>query len=600
VTSTLAEETLQPNRQTESSFSGGLSVTGRRWSVQQCDERMALAMAQAHDLPELAARILAGRGVNLDNVQTHLSPTLRDFLPDPSDLKDMDKAAARIACAIMGREQIALFADYDVDGATSSSLLLRFLRAVGGDAILYIPDRILEGYGPNAAAFGSLAAAGAKLVITLDCGITAHEPLVAAKDAGLEVVVVDHHVAETVLPEALAIINPNRLDETGMLGHLAAVGVTFLVLVAVNRVLRKEGWYADRPEPDLRQWLDLVALGTVADVVPLNGLNRAFVTQGLKIMGQRRNAGLAALADIAGLTESPAAYHLGFIFGPRVNAGGRVGQADCGARLLSTDDAAEAATLAAILNGHNGDRKTIEAATLEAAQAQVEASGQKEGRIIVVAGEGWHPGVIGIVASRLMDMYHRPACVIGLSGGTGKGSGRSIPGIDLGAAVIAARQAGLLSAGGGHPMAAGFTIAENRLAVFKAFLETKIADAGDRADPTLSIDGCLTCGGATVSMAEIIEKLGPFGSGNAEPRFALTGARIVKADLVGVNHVRCILTDTGGGRVKAIAFRAADTPLGQCLLKSGGTPLSLAGRVKLDRWNGEVRVQFQIEDAMLA
>jgi single-stranded-DNA-specific exonuclease len=600
VTSTLAEETLQPNRQTEGPFSGGLSVTGRRWAVQQCDERMALAMAQAHDLPELAARILAGRGVNLDTVQSHLSPTLRDFLPDPSELKDMDKAAVRIARAIMGREQIALFADYDVDGATSSSLLLRFLRAVGGDAILYIPDRILEGYGPNAAAFGSLAAAGAKLVITLDCGITAHEPLVAAKDAGLEVVVVDHHVAETVLPEALAIINPNRLDETGTLGHLAAVGVTFLVLVAVNRVLRKEGWYADRPEPDLRQWLDLVALGTVADVVPLNGLNRAFVTQGLKIMGQRRNAGLAALADIAGLTESPVAYHLGFIFGPRVNAGGRVGQADCGARLLSTDDTAEAGALAAILNGHNADRKTIEAATLEAAQAQVEASGQKEDRIIVVAGEGWHPGVIGIVASRLMDIYHRPACVIGLSGGTGKGSGRSIPGIDLGAAVIAARQAGLLSAGGGHPMAAGFTIAENRLAVFKAFLETKIADAGDRADPVLSIDGCLTCNGATVPMAEIIEKLGPFGSGNPEPRFALTGARIVMADLVGANHVRCILTDTGGGRVKAIAFRAADTPLGQCLLKSGGTPLSLAGRVKLDRWNGEVRVQFQIEDAILA
>ncbi len=600
MTSNLAEETLQPNRQIDSPFSGGLSVTGRRWVVQQCDERMALAMAQAHDLPELAARILAGRGVNLDSLQSHLSPTLRDFLPDPSELKDMDKAAARIARAIMGREQIALFADYDVDGATSSSLLLRFLRAVGCDAILYIPDRILEGYGPNAAAFGSLAAANAKLVITLDCGITAHEPLIAAKDAGLEVVVIDHHVAETVLPEALAIVNPNRLDETGTLGHLAAVGVTFLLLVAVNRVLRKEGWYADRPEPDLRQWLDLVALGTVADVVPLNGLNRAFVTQGLKIMGQRRNAGLAALADIAGLTESPAAYHLGFIFGPRVNAGGRVGQADCGARLLSTDDAAEAAALAAILNGHNADRKTIEAATLEAAQAQVEASGQKESWIIVVAGEGWHPGVIGIVASRLMDIYHRPACVIGLSGGTGKGSGRSIPGIDLGAAVIAARQAGLLSAGGGHPMAAGFTIAENRLGVFKAFLETKIADAGDRADPILSIDGCLTCGGATVSMAEIIEKLGPFGSGNPEPRFALTGARIVKADLVGANHVRCILTDTGGGRVKAIAFRAADTQLGQCLLKSGGTPLSLAGRVKLDRWNGEVRVQFQIEDAVLA
>ncbi len=582
-------------------LSGGLSVTGRRWLAQPCDERMVLAVAQAHDLPEVAARILVARGISHETVEAYLTPTLRGFLPDPAELRDMEKAAARIAQAIMSGEKIALFADYDVDGATSSSLLLRFLRAVGSDALLYVPDRILEGYGPNAAAFGILAKQGASLVITLDCGITAHEPLVAARDAGLEVIVIDHHTADIQLPEAFAVINPNRLDESRALGHLAAVGVTFLSLVAINRTLRKAGWYADRAEPDLRQWLDLVALGTVADVVPLKGLNRAFVTQGLKIMGQRRNIGLAALADVAALTEAPAAYHLGFVFGPRVNAGGRVGQADCGARLLSTEDPAEAAELAALLNTHNTDRKAIEAATLEAALAQIEGSGEAQGaRVLVVAGEDWHPGVIGIVASRLMDRYHRPTAVIAMADGVGKGSARSVPGIDIGAAIIAAREAGMLIVGGGHPMAAGFTIAENRLADFTAYLNARIADGGDRTDPVLAIDGVLSCGGATVALAEIIDRLGPFGSANAEPRFMLAGARIVKADLVGTSHVRCIVTDSGGTRLKAIAFRASETALGQLLLKSAGMPISLAGRVKIDRWNGDVRVQFQIEDAAAA
>ncbi len=577
---------------------GGVSVTGRRWLAQACDERMALAVAQSHNMPELAARILVGRGVDLDTVEAHMAPTLRGFLPDPSSLLDMDRAAERIAQAVMAGERIALFADYDVDGATSSALLLRFLRAIGSDALLYVPDRILEGYGPNAAAFGILAGQGAKLVITLDCGITAHEPLLAARDAGLEVIVIDHHTADIQLPEALAVINPNRLDETRTLGHLAAVGVTFLSLVAINRSLRAAGWYASRPEPDLRQWLDLVALGTVADVVPLTGLNRAFVTQGIKVMAQRRNLGLAALADVAKINESPSAYHLGFVFGPRVNAGGRVGKADCGARLLSTDDQAEAVELAALLDGHNAERKAIEAATLEAALAQVETSGQAESaRIIVVAGDGWHPGVIGIVASRLMDRYHRPACVIGIADGVGKGSGRSIPGIDLGSAIIAAKTAGLLTAGGGHPMAAGFTIPAGRIKIFAAFLEARIADGSARADPVLAIDGVISCGGATVALAETIERLGPFGAGNAEPRFALTGARIVKADLVGTSHVRCILSDSSGALLKAIAFRAAESPLGMALLQSGGMPVSLAGKVKLDRWNGEVRVQFQIDDA---
>jgi single-stranded-DNA-specific exonuclease len=559
---------------------------------------MALAVAQARGLPDIAARILVARGIGLDSVEAHLGPTLRAFLPDPSELRDMDVAADRIARAVMTGERIALFADYDVDGATSSALLLRFLRAVGSDALLYVPDRILEGYGPNAAAFGTLAGQGAKLVITLDCGITAHEPLKAARDAGLEVIVVDHHAADVQLPEALAVINPNRLDESRALGHLAAVGVTFLTLVAINRTLRAAGWYANRAEPDLRQWLDLVALGTVADVVPLVGLNRAYVTQGIKVMAGRRNIGLAALADVARIGETPAAYHLGFVFGPRVNAGGRVGKADCGARLLSTEDPALAAELAALLDGHNAERKQIEAATLEAAVAQIEDSGVAEtASILVAAGQGWHPGVVGIVASRLVERYHRPACVIGFADGVGKGSARSIPGVDLGAAVLAAKAAGLLVAGGGHPMAAGFTVAENRLKLFGAFMEARIAEGGARTDPVLAIDGGLTCGGATVALAEIVEQLGPFGSGNHEPRFALTGVRIVKADPVGTGHVRCIVTDGAGGRLKAIAFRAADTALGAILMRSGGAPLALAGRIKLDRWNGETRVQLQIEDA---
>ncbi len=577
---------------------GALSVTGRRWLAQPCDDRMALAIAQSHGLPELAARILAGRGIGLDGVEPYLTPTLRGLLPDPSALRDMDRAADRIAAAIMTGERIALFTDYDVDGATSSALMLRFLRAVGSDAVLYVPDRILEGYGPNEAAFVALAAQGARLVVTLDCGITAHDALAAAADAGLAVIVIDHHAAEAALPPAYAVVNPNRLDETGALGHLAAVGVAFLALVAVNRALRRAGWYAGRPEPDLRQWLDLVALGTVADVVPLTGLNRAFVTQGLKIMAQRRNPGLAALADVAGVNEAPAAYHLGFIFGPRVNAGGRVGQADSGARLLSTDDPVEAARLARLLDGHNVDRKTIEAETLEAALAMIARSGDMANRrALVVAGEGWHPGVIGIVAARLVERFHRPACVIAVNDGRGKGSGRSVSGIDLGGLVIAARQAGLLTGGGGHRMACGFSVAADGVAAFADFLDSRIAVGGVRSDPVLAIDGSLGCGGATVTLAELIERLGPFGSGNAEPRFALTGTRIVKADIVGTGHVRCVVTDSGGGKVRAIAFRAADTPLGEALLTPGGRPLSLAGRIKLDRWNGEARVQFQIEDA---
>ena len=432
------------------------SLRGKRWTARPADERESMALAQRLGVPEIIGRVLSARGVGLQEADDFLHPTLKRLLPDPSVLKDMDTAALRLAGAVTGGEQIAVFGDYDVDGATSSALLARLLSAVGGQCRIYIPDRGREGYGPNEAALLGLKDSGVSLVVTVDCGIAAHAPLAAAADAGLDVIVVDHHAAEAELPRATAVINPNRLDESGELGQLAAVGVSFLLAVAVNRALRALDWYQDRPEPDLRQLLDLVALGTVCDVVPLRGVNRALVSQGLKVMGKRANPGLRALADAASLTEAPGAYHLGFILGPRINAGGRVGSSELGARLLSTDDEAEAKAIASRLEALNAERRDIEAAVLERARDQVERS-DHQGPLILAAGEGWHGGVIGIVASRLKERFHRPAFVVSIEGETATGSGRSVHGVDLGQAVIAARQAGLVVKGGGHPMAAGFT-----------------------------------------------------------------------------------------------------------------------------------------------
>jgi single-stranded-DNA-specific exonuclease len=512
----------------------------------------------------------------------------------------MDRAAERIANAVRGGERIAIFGDYDVDGATSAALLARFLSAVGAAPRLYIPDRMREGYGPNAPALLALRAEGVAVVITVDCGITAHEPLGVARAAGLEVIVVDHHEAEPILPPAAAVVNPNRLDETSPLKQLAAVGVAFLLAVAVNRRLRALGHFApqQRPEPDLMAWLDLVALGTVCDVVPLTGLNRAFVAQGLQVMAQRRNVGLAALSDVARLDARPTTYHAGFLLGPRINAGGRVGRADLGVRLLVTEDAEEARALAQELDAYNEERRRIEAEVLTAALAQAERDATENAPVFVAA-EGWHPGVVGVVAARLKERFARPAFVVALDGETGKGSARSVAGVDVGAAVIAARQKGLLVNGGGHAMAAGLTVAREKLAALRAFLTERVGDemARSAAGASLGLDGALALEAASRDLVSLLERIGPFGVGNAEPRFAFAGARVVTAEVVGAEHVRCVLAGPANGRLKGIAFRAVDTALGRALLASRGSTLHVAGRLERDDWQGREGVQLVIDDA---
>ena len=574
------------------------SLTGRQWLLTSGDERLAASISQRLGLPELLGRVLAARAIELDAVEAFLNPTLRDSLPDPFHLKDMDKAADRLASAIAAGEAIGIFGDYDVDGATSSALLTRFFRAVGAAVLVHIPDRMLEGYGPNAPALIGLKEKGCGVVVTVDCGITSFEPLAAAKEAGLGVIVVDHHEAEPSLPEALAVVNPNRLDEDSPHGQLAAVGVAFLLIVAVNKRLRDSGYYQGRTAPDLMQWLDIVALGTVCDVVPLVGVNRALVTQGLKVMARRANPGIAALADISGVKEKLEAFHLGYMLGPRVNAGGRVGQADLGVRLLSTDDPQEAQILAAQLDGYNKERQEIEAAVLYAAIEQVEALPEDSRPLVIATGDDWHPGVIGIIAGRLKERYSRPACVIAFEGDEGKGSGRSIPGLDLGGAVIAARQAGLLTKGGGHAMAAGFTVKREKLQEFSDFLADRLhAQMQGPLRALLQVDAALDPAGATLDLVETLAQLGPFGSGNAEPKFALIGARISAPRIVGQGHVACTVTGPNGGRLKAIAFRSADNDLGHALLANDGTPLHLAGTLRIDNWQGRTSVQMFIEDA---
>jgi len=574
------------------------SLTGRLWHLTGCDDRLAASISQRLGLPEMLGRVLASRAIELDAVEGFLNPTLRDSLPDPFHLKDMDKAADRLAEAIRSGQTIGIFGDYDVDGATSSALLQRFFRAVGAEVIVHIPDRMTEGYGPNAPALLALQAKGCGVVVTVDCGITSFEPLAAAKQAGVPVIVVDHHEAEPALPEAVAVVNPNRLDEDSPHGQLAAVGVAFLLVVAVNKRLRDGGWYANHQAPDLMQWLDIVALGTVADVVPLVGVNRALVTQGLKVMSRRTNPGIAALSDIAGVKERLEAFHLGYMLGPRVNAGGRVGQSDLGVRLLSTDDPQEAAILAAQLDGYNKERQEIEAAVLYAAIEQVESRPEDDRPLVIAADDGWHAGVIGIIASRLKDRYNRPACVVAFEGDEGKGSGRSVPGLDLGGAVIAARQAGLLTKGGGHAMAAGFTVKRENFQALNDFLAERLhAQLAGPLRPTLQLDAALDPAGATLDLVETLSRLAPFGSGNAEPKFALIAARISAPRIVGQGHVACTVTGPNGGRLKAIAFRSADSDLGHALLANDGTPLHLAGTLRIDNWQGRSSVQMFIEDA---
>ena len=578
------------------------SLKGKRWRLRSENERLGLAISQRLDVPEIVGRVMAGRGVTLEEAEQYLDPTLRNLLPDPSSFKDMDKAAARIAAAIENGEKIAVFGDYDVDGATSSGLMKRFFNALRTPLVIYIPDRMKEGYGPNSAAMDTLKSQGVDLVITVDCGIVSFDVLKHAKDIGLEVIVVDHHQAETRLPDAVAVINPKRHDESQQFTYLAAVGVTFLLVVAVNRTLREAGWYNDtRREPDPRYWLDLVALGTVCDVVPLIGLNRAFVAQGLKVMARRGNAGLAALADVAGLDEAPGTYHTGFLLGPRVNAGGRVGRPEYGPELLSLDDPVQCRKLAQFLDGYNQDRKAIEAEVQDEALNMVENSALKDDAVIVVAGEGWHPGVIGIVASRLKDAFQRPAIVIALDGAAGKGSGRSVPGVDMGAAIGAARHKEIITAGSCHMMAAGLSIAADRINDFRTFLNDRLKGAVSEASKTasLGLDGALSVAGATTELITLLEQAGPYGAGNPEPRFALQNVRLVQASIVGENHVRCILTSVAGqGRLAGICFRALETPLGDALLGHQGASFHIAGHLRKNSWQGKVSAQLMIEDAV--
>jgi single-stranded-DNA-specific exonuclease len=575
------------------------SVCGKRWRVRgRADDRAAAGIATQLAVPEIIARLLTQRGIGLTDAARFLAPRLRDQLPDPAHLKDMDGAVERLVRAIRDGERIVVFGDYDVDGATSAALLLRFFAAAGVRAGVYVPDRMREGYGPNAPALLRLKEEGAALIITVDCGTTAHEPLLAAEAAGLDVIVIDHHVAEPVLPRALALVNPNRLDETSAHGVLAAVGVAFLLVVATNRALREAGWYRARPEPDLLQWLDLVALGTVCDVVPLTGLNRALVAQGLKVAQRRDNPGMVALAAVAGRCEAIDAYQLGFVLGPRVNAGGRVGAADLGARLLSTDDPVLAAELAARLDDYNQERREIEARTLAAAIEMVEGTAQSP-VLVFAAAEAWHPGVIGIVAARLRERYERPACVVAIADGIGKGSGRSVPGLALGPAVIAARQAGLLINGGGHAMAAGFTVAVDKLDALRDFLAERLGDGAATGPvvPELAIDAALSVPAAQAGLIDQVGALAPFGAANPEPRFAFPGVRVAFAEPVGTGHLRLRLCDPlGAGQLNAIAFRVVDGPLGRFLAETGGRAIHIAGHLRRDTWRGGAEVQLVVDD----
>ena len=581
------------------------SLSGKRWLINAFDDRASLTLAQRAGIPEVVGRLLAARGVGLEEVDAFLNPKLNRLLPDPDHLKGMKAACERLSSAIVQGEQIAVFGDYDVDGATSSALLSRFFSAVGGRCRIYIPDRLKEGYGPNEEALRGLLDEGVSIVVTVDCGTTSHAPLEAAARAGLDVIVVDHHESETRLPPAVAVINPNRLDEDSPHGQLAAVGVAFLLTVALNRTLRQAGWYQSRahrhPEPDLLQWLDLVALGTVCDVVPLTGVNRALVTQGLKVMARRDNPGLKALADVAGIDEPPGTYHAGFILGPRINAGGRIGDADLGARLLATDDNDKAVSIAFRLDELNQRRREIESTVFEQASTQVEAAQSVTEPLILAVGEDWHPGVIGIVASRLTERYGRPTCVVSLAGAVGQGSARSVTGIDLGAAVIAARQAGLLIKGGGHPMAAGFTVERGLMPELGRFLGERLANAAatTAGGPILHLDGALKTAAANLDLVTALKRVEPFGAGNPEPRFAITNTRLGYADVVGKegNHLRCALLDDGGRRLDAIAFRVMEADLGKALKNHNGALFHIAGRLRENVWRGRQSVQLIIDDA---
>jgi single-stranded-DNA-specific exonuclease len=572
------------------------SITGQAWRWRHGDG----------ESDDLITQLLLARGCPPDAIEAYRDPTIRAFMPDPSIFRDMDVAAERLAEAVLAGENVTVFGDYDVDGATSAALLIRVLRSLGLAPRAYIPDRLMEGYGPSGEALVRIAEGGASLIVTVDCGAQAFEALAMAKATGVDVIVVDHHQCATELPKAFALVNPNRLDEVvaaAAHGHLAAVGVAFLLSAALVRTLRAQGFFADRAEPRLMDLLDIVALGTVADVASLRGLNRAFVAQGLKVMAAGRNTGLNALLAASRLKRAPICSDLGFALGPRINAGGRVGKSDLGVRLLTTEDAQEAQEIAEELDRLNEERRAIEAGVQ--AEAEAASLGKDNRAVAVVSGQGWHPGVIGIVAGRLKEKLGKPAIVIAVDdSGVGKGSGRSVAGVDLGAAVLAAKEHGLLVAGGGHAMAAGLTIAADQVEAFADFIDERLSGDVARAgnDRALLLDAVVACGGVTPSLVEALEAGGPYGMGWPAPRIAAGPVRVVKADIVGSGgHVRAIMAGDDGRSLKTVAFRSADTPLGQALL---GAPrdrrLWVAGRVKIDDWGARPAAEMHLDDAAWA
>jgi single-stranded-DNA-specific exonuclease len=578
------------------------SAKGQRWQARLEDTRSAETISQRLELPEILGRVMAARGVSADEAEAFLNPTLRGLMPPPSSVRDMEKGAVRLATAIISGERIGIISDYDVDGVSSAAIMLRFLHAVGAEAAVHIPDRISEGYGPSQMAVSKLAEQGTQLLLTLDCGVLSHDPLAHAADLGLEAIIVDHHQAGVDLPTAHAVINPNRQDDTSGLGYLCAAGVVMMLVAATNKNLRARGHYNEqRPEPNMLQWLDLVALATICDVVPLKGLNRAYVTQGLKIMARRDNPGLSALADVAGLKRKPDVYALGFMLGPRLNAAGRIGHADEALALLMEANKGAAHNQARLLDDMNRQRQAIEMRVVEDAKAQAEAAMGKERKpaVLVTASEGWHPGVVGLAAARLKESYRIPSFALAINKHTGlaTGSGRSISGVDLGSAVRQALEQGLITKGGGHAMAAGLTLKTTDLAALRQFLDETLSASVDAArNDALLVDGALTATAATLDLIELLEQAGPYGSSHPSPMFVFPAHRVLYADAAGADHIRCTIASSDGTRLKAIAFRAMGTEMGELLLSERSFPLHIAGRLVADEWGAKRVPSVQIED----
>lgn len=589
----------------EYKFDNKLSAKGKLWSLRECDENKALAIKQKFNVSDILARLLAIKDIEIEDIEDFLNPRIRNLLPDPNHLKDMEKAVDRIFSAIKNDENIVIYGDYDVDGATSSAILRRFFDSLEVNNKTYIPDRISEGYGLNTNALTELKQKGADLVITVDCGIVSFEPIAKAKEQGLDVVVIDHHLSTENLPEAFAVVNPNRFDENNELTNLCAAGVVFLLVISLNRKLRDAGFYKDKSEPNIMEYLDLVALGTVCDVMTLTGLNRAYVNQGLKVMSAQRNTGLNALAEIAELDRKPDVYSLGFIFGPRINAGGRVGNCRLGSDLLSTNCPDTAKEIASALDKLNTERQEIEKQTLEEAYNQAESL-SKESPFIMVSNKGWHPGVIGIVAGRLKETYNKPAAVIAFDGSLGKASARSVEKVDIGRAIANAKIKGFLVDGGGHKAAGGFTVEESKLKEFYDFVCNQISDEYlvYSNDNSIKADLCVNLSSLNVGFFEELQKLGPFGNGNPEPRIIIENVKMSNQKIYSDKHICYFMNDASamgniGGSVKAISFNVMGTELGDSLLSANGRSASVFGKLKKNEWNGQENIEFIIDDIIV-